>query len=239
VPTDLEHDLRAYTADVRDALGDACLSLVLYGSAAGGDWVAGRSDVNTAIVVLRVDRAVLDALVPVVGRWRAKGFALPLVVDPSYLERARDSFPIELYDIQRQHRVLAGADSFATLAVDPSALRRECEQEARGKLLRLRALYLEHAGRPPELERLLTESLKSFLAVLRHVLHLRHTAVGPGYAAVLDAGEAALGPLPAMREVLALRAGGAPADGERLRELFASYLGDVERIVAAVDALGA
>jgi hypothetical protein len=230
--------LATYAAEVRAALGETCLSVVLYGSAAGEDWVAGRSDVNTAVVVGRVTLAVLDALAPVVARWRPAGFALPLVVDPEYLARARDVFPMELDDIRRQHRVLAGTDPFGALEVDSAALRRECEGEARGKLLRLRALYLEHAGTPPDLTRLMTDSLKSFLALLRHVLRLRRVEVPPAYAAVLAAGEAAFGPFPAMRRVLGLR-GGAPAPGgEPLHALFAAYLADVERLVAAVDDLG-
>lgn len=233
----LESDLTAYTDDVRSAVGADLVGLVLYGSAAGGDWVAGRSDVNTAVVVRRVTIATLDALVPVVARWRPRAFALPLVVDPEQLDRSRDVFPMEIDDIRRQHRLLAGSDPFDGLATESSALRRECEQEARGKLLRLRAMYLEHAGAPPELGRLLVESCKSFVILLRHVLRLHGIDAPQAYAAVVDAGESAFGPLPAVRRVVAERTRSAP--GEPLHKLFAAYLADVERIVAAVDSLGA
>jgi hypothetical protein len=233
----LDGDLAAYTDDVRRALGAELIGLVLYGSAAGDDWVAGRSDVNTAVVVRRVTVATLDALVPIVARWRPRGFALPLVVDPAQLDRSCDVFPMEIDDIRRQHRVLAGSDPFATLETEWAALRHECEQEARGKLLRLRALYLEHAAAPAELARLLLESSKSFVILLRHILRLRGDAVPHAYAAVVDAGEKAFGPLPVVRRLVAERT--RPGSGDPLHELFATYLTDVERIVAAVDSLGA
>ena len=217
-----ERRLSAFAREVEEALGRQLVCLVLHGSAAGEEWVAGRSDLNTAIVVPRVTAEVLEALVPVVGRWRRHGFAVPVVLDDAYLTGARDTFPM---------------DVFATLALDPAALRRECEQEARGKLLRLRALFLEAAASPRALEQLMLDSLKSFLVVLRHLLGLRGGDAPFAYADVLAAGEALLGTLPTMRRLLERRAGLGRLDRRALHGAFAAYLGEIERIVAAVDAL--
>ncbi len=232
-----EKEIAAFTEEMRAALGDELACLVLHGSAAADEWVAGRSDINTAVVVPRVTYAVLERLAPLVVRWRERGFALPVVMDYEYLRRARDTFPMELDDISRQHRLLAGADLFANLTLDRDALRRECEREARGKLLRLRALFLE-VGRTPAVERLMVESVKSFIVVLRHLLRLRSADGGHGYAAVLAAGEALMGPLPTMRKVVAHRAGDQTLPPATLRAEFGAYLAEVERIVEAVDALG-
>ncbi|HLK10906.1 MAG TPA: hypothetical protein VKW76_05960 [Candidatus Binatia bacterium] len=230
-----EATLAGYARDVRAALGDGLVGLVLYGSAVGEEWVAGRSDLNTAIVVPRITMEVLEALAPVVARWRRRGLAVPLIVDRDWLERARDVFPMELDDIHRRHRVLAGTDPFAALAADPAALRRECEHEARGKLLRLRALFLDAAGRPKALEPLMLGSLKTFLVLLRHLLRLAGREPEHGYAQVLADGEAVVGPLPVMRRLLAHRAGVERLRPAALRAEFGRYLDEVERIVAALD----
>jgi hypothetical protein len=231
-----EQHVASFTADVQAALGPRLEALVLYGTAAGDEWIEGHSDLNTAVVVPRADASVLDALAPVVIRWRPHRFALPLVLETEFLERARDAFPIELDDIRRQHRVLAGRDVFAGITVDPAVLRRACEKEGRGKLLRLRALFLDAAAAPAGVEGPLLASVKSFLVLLRHLLALRGTHPGPRYADALKAGEALLGPLPAMRRLLAARAGGG-ANGHRRRADFAAYLEEAGRIVAALDAL--
>jgi hypothetical protein len=235
----VEAELTAFADDVRTALGDALVSLVVHGSAAGTDWVPERSDINTALVVPCVDLAVLERLAPPVARWRERHFALPVVMDEEYLARARDTFPMELDDIRRQHRLLAGTDVFAGLELDPAALRRECEYEARGKLLRLRALFLETARQPEAIEHLMVESFKSFVVVLRHLVRLRGIECGYAYADAVAAGEQALGPLPALRRLLAHRTGEGVLDPATLRAGFGAYLADVERIVAAVDALSA
>jgi len=227
-----EAELRSFAEQVSGALGPALVGVVLYGSAAGEDWIAGSSDLNTAIVVEHLNVAALDTLAPLVARWRRKGLALPLVVDREYLERARDTFPMEIEDIRRQHRVIAGADPFTGLEPDEATLRRECEQEAYGKLLRLRALYLEHADSSKALEQLMLDSLKSFLVLLRHLLRLRGAPAPNGYGGVLAGGEMLLGPLPAMALLLSHRRGARITRGAR--ELAREYVAEAERIVAAV-----
>lgn len=227
-----QRDLAVFADEVRAALGDDCVGVVLYGSAAGADWIPGRSDVNTVIVLRRASVAALNRLAPLIARWRRKGFALPVLLDRDQVEHARLLFPMELNDIKRQHRVLAGEDPFAAIATDEAALRRECAQEAFGKLLRLRAFYLEHANDTARLADMMTESSKSFIIVIRHLLWLRGGAPQT-YDAALAAGEEAVGPLPAMRQVAAHRQA-ASRDGRRLRELAGAYVEEVERVVAAV-----
>jgi len=233
----LERDLAGFVRAVEHALGEALVGATLYGSAAGDDWVRGRSDVNTMLVVRAVTTGVLDALAACLPAWRRRGFALPLVVDEEFLERARDAFPMELDDARRRHRTLTGRDVLAGLVVDRAPLRRQCEHEARGKLLRLRALYLDAAARPGDLERLLVQSVKSFLVILRHVIHLRGDDAPFAYGEVLAAGEHLLGPLPAFRRVLDHRTGAGRMTRHDVRTEFGRYLADAERVVAAVDAL--
>lgn len=230
-----EQDVAAYAKDVQGALGPECVAVILYGSAAGTDWVPDRSDLNTVIVLRQASLAALDKLAPVIATWRRRGFALPVVLDYEQVEHARQLFPMELDDITRQHRLLAGADPFAGMGSDDAALRRECAQEAFGKLLRLRAFYLEHHAEPEALGRMMAESVKSFLIVVRHLLRMRGEAVPHEYEPALVAAEAVVGPLPAMREVLAHRQAGR-ADAKRLRALAGDYVAEAERVAAAVTA---
>jgi len=235
----LERDLAGFVQDLERALGDALVGVSVYGSAATDEWVRAQSDVNTLIVVSGVTSGVLDALAARLPAWRRRGFALPLVVDEEFLERARDAFPMELDDARRAHRTLVGPDLLVGVQIDRAQLRRQCENEARAKLLRLRALYLDAAARPAALEQLLVQSLTTFLVILRHVLHLRGDDAPYAYAHVLADGERVLGPLPAFRRVLEHRQGRSRLAPRELRAEFSRYLADAERVVAAVDALHA
>jgi hypothetical protein len=235
----LERDLAGFVSDVERALGDDLLAVHLYGSAATDEWVRGRSDVNTVIVVRAVTSRVLDGLAACLGRWRRRSFALPLIVEEEFFDRAADAFPMELDDARRVHRTLRGPDQLAGVQIDRAQLRRQCEQEARGKLARLRARYLDAAARPADIEDLLVRSLTSFLVILRHLLHLRGDDTPFAYDDVLAAGEHAFGPLPAFRRTLERRRKTGRLSRGEVREEFARYLGDAERVVAAVDTLRA
>jgi predicted nucleotidyltransferase len=235
----LERDLAGYVTALERALGDALVGINLYGSAATDDWVRGASDVNTIVVVRAVTSQVLDTLAACLPAWRRKGFALPLIVEEDFFERAADAFPMELDDARRVHRTLRGPDLLTAVRIDRAQLRRQCEQEARGKLARLRARYLDAAARPADVEELLTRSLTSFLVILRHLLHLRGDDTAFAYTDVLAAGEHVLGPLPAFRRILERRRTPGRRSRGEIRDEFARYLGDAERVVAAVDTLRA
>src|SRR5262249_61871469 len=167
-----------YSQEVQTALGGEIVCLAVYGSAAGDDYVDPHSDVNLTIVVREVTGELLEALAPIVMRWERRHFAIPLVIERAFLDRARDVFPMELDDIQRQHRLLAGTDVLSDLAIDREALRRQCEKEARGKLLRLRALYLGTGGAAPAPQRALLGARTSNPTLLLH-LPRRHGSQPP------------------------------------------------------------
>ena len=79
-PTHARLDTRARAATGRicrrgdaAALGDAARAWCSTAAPPASTGSPGRSDINTAIVVRRVAVAALDALAPVVARWRSQG----------------------------------------------------------------------------------------------------------------------------------------------------------------------
>lgn len=210
--------------------GDALRSLVLYGSAAGPEFRPDRSDVNLAAVLAPLAFTHLQNIARWARSWRAQRVAAPLVLSTTELDRSRDVFPLELLDIQARHRTLAGADLFADLVVEPAAVRAECEREAKGKLLRLRALYVELAGSPTDLDALMRDSRKTFLHVARGLLHLRGEPWNSDGAAVIAAFERSYDcSLP-----LLAQPGATPAGGD-VEERFGTYLREVETLAEIAD----
>ena len=160
-----------------EALPAALRCVVLYGSAAAGDFLPGTSNFNLLIAVEPLTVAELDALAPSIADWIRAGNPHPIVFTPTQLIASRDAFPIELLDIRQSRRVLWGADLLAELRVKPGDLRLQVERELTGKLLKLRARYLLVAGHEDAVGRLMLQSLSTFLVLFRAALRIYENEV--------------------------------------------------------------
>jgi predicted nucleotidyltransferase len=220
---------------LRAALGQKVVAIALYGSAASGDWVAGSSDINFVAVVEALGYEQLRAVRGLVGAWEKRGVATPLLLERRFLASAVDVFPMELFDMREGHRLLFGEDVFSNLAIRDDHLRFQCEQEARGKLLRLRELYLEIGSDRRRLRKLLLDSLTTFLTIMRH---LTRSDGGPAPRPYADVLSAFCGlhrcELPATSRLLQLKLSNGGWQGDE-EELFREYLGEMERLVAIID----
>jgi len=220
---------------VRLLFGKDLVSLALYGSAAGEDFVPGKSDLNFAIVLEHVTFPHLKALHQHLPKWHKARVATPLLLDRQFLDRARDVFPMEFHDIKEQHRVLYGEEVFATLAIDGRHLRYQAEHEARGKLLRLRTLYAEVGAQRKRLEALMLDSAKTFVIIMRNFVRLRRGESHTRYLQVIDEFEQhCRQTFPAIRHLVQVKLGMQRwADG--IEDTFRAYLDEVERLIDLIE----
>lgn len=209
------------------------VSAILYGSAARGDWVAGRSDVNLMLVVDDATPEGLRRYAPAVAAWHQAGFTPPLLIGREEWSRAADVFPVEIIDMRAAHRLLLGPDPLAGLTVKPEDLRQALETAYRGKLLRLRQAYVRFADEPIILGGFTAASISELLVLFRATAVLLGRQAGSGPEDTI----ASLEDLPgidgqALRDVLPHR-----GDGQWgcPRETFVRYLESVRTIAELVD----
>ena len=160
-----------FLTEADKALGQG-YSAVLYGSAARGDFVPGRSNINVMLVMDQLTPSTLRSLSRAFSGWRKGTTEPPLMLSRAEWTRATDAFPIEITDMRTSYRVLRGADPFEGIRVDPTDLRKALEREFRGKLLRLRQGYTIYAPDPAALGKLGLQSAATILVLLRGVLTL-------------------------------------------------------------------
>src|SRR5438094_10663229 len=102
---------KAISADVfatqlQAALGGRLVALLLYGSAARGTHVPGRSDVNTLLICDAVDDALFARLDAAVREWGRAGHPAPLILTEREWQTSADAFAIEYEDMREAHRLL-------------------------------------------------------------------------------------------------------------------------------------
>ncbi len=232
----VERLLKAYGTDLR--------SVLLYGSAATGDFHQRHSDLNVLCVLNDLNVDNLEKAEQIANWWRSLGNPAPLLMGEGELERASDAFAIEFLDMREQHRVLHGNDPVAGVTVDPAFHRVQVEHELRAKLLALRQRYLGIYRNKGAVLRLMVDSLPSFAALFRHALIL---AAGNGAAspavpvkkrAVLEtaAGRFGFDASPFLA-ILDLREGKTKLRQVEARSTFQGYYAGVIRVCQQVDLL--
>lgn len=220
-----------------EAIYDAELvSVVLYGSAARGEYRPGASDLNLLVLLREVTPAALRRGSEAARGWVAEGNPPPLLMSLDEWRASADVFAIEMADIQDAHVLLAGADPFAGIRIDPADLRLQCERELKGKKLQLRERYLLFAGSPDELGELLARSFSTFLVLFRTVLRLTgdDPAADPETVVRKVAERAGFAPAPLLEIHRARRGGGKlrPAADD---PVVAGYVDAVARVTDFVD----
>jgi predicted nucleotidyltransferase len=167
-----ERDLERFGERLETALGANLVAAVLYGSAARGTYVKGRSDLNVLVVVRDASAAALGPVAAIVADWTKAGEPPPLIFSEAEWRASADVFPIEIEDMREAHRLVRGHDVFDCLATTRADLRTELEREVRGKLLRLRTEYAAAAPSGKALGRLLLASASTFLTLFRATLRV-------------------------------------------------------------------
>ncbi|MDH4100475.1 MAG: hypothetical protein OEV28_07860 [Nitrospirota bacterium] len=168
----LQNSLSQYTAQVREAFGDALVSLIIYGSAAGDAYLPDQSDVNIMLVLTDSGVNRLRQYAPIYKQWRGRRFSAPLLVTQEYLRTSADVFPMEFLDIKERHRLLFGEDIMSGLQIGRSNLRYQCEEQVKGQLVRLRGALIETQLQKEPSEKVLAMALSSLMPTFRAILRL-------------------------------------------------------------------
>lgn len=231
-----EQDLTALVAKLKAAAGSNLLSVVLYGSAAAGEFHEGHSDLNVLGVMQRLGSKDLAGLHDASAWWVKKGNPAPLFVTADELQHSADIFAIELFDMKAAHRVLHGESLIARLDVPMEFHRRQVERELRNNTLRLRQHYLRHAADSRKTLELMTTSISTFTALFRHaLLALGQQAPAAKHEAVERlASELGFDPAP-FDTVLAIREGKLRARDVDVQATFEAYLDRVCIVTEEVD----
>lgn len=225
-------------AQLVKAHGEALVGVVLYGSAASDELVAGHSDQNVLVIVESISAATLRALGQTARAWHEAGNPPPLELTRREWLGSVDVFPMEYADILERHRVLAGTLPLEGITVDPAHLRLQVEQEALGKLLRLRRAAMtagDDAGRQRDL---LRASLSAMLVIFRSVLRLHGERPARDAAEVIAHVGTTCGiDVQPFAQAHRLVHGGVIADRE-VPDVLARYLQGAEALVSYLDRYG-
>jgi hypothetical protein len=160
-------------------------SIHIVGSALTRDFDPKNSDINSVIVLAKMDLEFLEFLAPLGKKYGRKRIAAPLIMTPAYIDNSLDVFPIEFFNIQHLHFTVFGEDVFQALDIKKPDLRRQCEQELKVKLIGLRQGYISAAGDQKLLARSFAESFSGYMPLFKAIIVLLGQEPPPNNADIL------------------------------------------------------
>jgi len=230
----------AFLDDLKTAHGKNLASVILYGSAAAGDFIPQASDYNLLIALQKITPKDLRNSHAVMREWTRLGYHVPVYFTVEELQTAADVFPIEFHNMERARKVLYGTDVLANLDVSDEYLRHQTEYELRSKLIRLRRTYIPASASVPGLLELMSESLSSFAALFRAVLLLKgiEPPVIKHKIVALTAQELGIDGKP-FEKIFNIRENNFAESLTEIsaNQLFGEYMEQIEAVIAAVDKL--
>lgn len=237
----MKHHFADFIDDLRATHRDNLVSVVLYGSAAAGDFVPRQSDYNILVALKKIGPADLRNAQACIREWTRLGHPVPAYFTVSELQNAADVFPIEFHQMSAARKVLFGPDVLADLNISDKFLRLQAEYELRSKLIQLRRQYIPASVSVDGLKRLMAESLSSFVALFRAVLiihGLQPPATKPEITA-LTVKHLGIDGKP-FEKIFEIREnkGKDKIDETEANRLFGDYMEQIEKVIDAVDAAG-
>ncbi|MGH7616078.1 MAG: nucleotidyltransferase domain-containing protein [Gemmatimonadaceae bacterium] len=228
--------LEELVSQLRAAYGSALNAVVLYGSAAAGEHIAKRSDYNVLVIVDAIDATKLAAASAVSRGWAESGNPAPLTLTTPEWRGSADIFPMEYADILDRHRVLFGNPPFDGIRVDLKDLRLQLEQEAMGKLIKLRQGVLAAGNEGKRHIELLAASVSAIMVIFRAFLRLHHEVPSKDNTAVAEAvaRKAGFDAGPFVSVVRHVR-GEAKLDDAQASAVLDGYLRGMEKLVGYID----
>ena len=185
VGAEVEQQLGKLIGELEHVYHRQLLAVFLYGSAARGDFIPGRSDLNLLIVLQSGRLDNLEGAARLFHRWRKLRIA-PLLLTAGEIGLAGHVFPLELSEIKESGRLLYGSNPLDALQIGPEDLRAQCRREVYGGIIRLRQEYIDLGDRRHALGEILAGAMTPLLPVFRALLRLEGSAVPPTDAAVVE-----------------------------------------------------
>jgi len=158
----MENILQDWVKELKQELGNNLVSVILYGSAARGEYVPARSDLNLMLVFKKLDLEHISKVGRLMRRKVRKQLPQLVFWTQEELEHAWDVFPLEFEDIKENHQCLVGKDPFGKRKVDKKRMRYQIEFELRSKLLAMRDTWLNSNRDRYALEMFLVKAGNSF-----------------------------------------------------------------------------
>ena len=224
-----------FLENIKKSFGENLRSVILYGPAVRGEETK-HPYINFMVIVDDNTPSELARCASSVKKWRKELITTPLFLDPGYIQKSLDTFPLEFLDMSSSYHVIHGDDVLEDLDFKMVDVRNQCERELKGKLLHLRAEYLNLRSNKKGLMDLAGRSLITFRFVFAGALFLKDIEIPKDTGTLLsDITEAYELDASLFKKLRTMAKGEIKVDETEADELFDLYVEELDKLSHAID----
>lgn len=237
IPEHLQKTVGMFRDDITEQFGDQLKSVVLYGPSVRGE-IAKEPYINFLVIVDDNTPSELAKCAPLMKKWQKDLIATPLFLATDYIARSLDTFPLEFMAMQHSCATVTGDNPLEELSFSRADVRNQCERELKGKLIHLRAEYLNLRGDRKGLTGLVQRSLAAFRLVFIGALYLKEADIPESTADMTDAVVDAFELDSAMfKKLFAVAGGEIKLTDEEADDLFDTYVEELIKLSKLIDTM--
>jgi len=238
LPAEVQSIFIPFLSRLIKAIEEDILSVFIYGSASGENFIPKVSDINSAIVLRTAGLELLEKILKITMTIHNKRIIAPLVLTKQHISSSLDVFPIEFLEMKDNYVVLFGEDPLESIVVETHHARLFCEQQLKGKLIRIRQGYLESRDKKSVIEILLKDSLNTLIPVFRTILRLKSIKPPVDKGEVLNVmGKTFDVKTDAMALIWKDKKNDETISGRDVKDVFGRYIQELEDLASKVDQL--
>lgn len=236
LPKKYNYLLEDFKNNLERRYANGLVSVILYGSAASGEFVNKHSNINLLVVLNDTSLGNLSKSIDLLNSNKFR-LLTPIFFTEDYIGNSTDTFPIEFLDMKENYSVLFGKDVLRDIQIDVRNLRFQCEQELKSKIIQIKNFYLKHNNKA-DLKILLFKSFTSVLHILRNLVRLK--GKDPLYLKMESlsqlAGEFSIDQN-CFEKILNAKNKNTNISYKETKELFFNFVDELEKIITAIDKL--
>lgn len=223
-----------FAKGLKSIYGEKLVSIMLYGSAASGEYSGANSNVNLAIVLNDAALANVARASSLVNMHKFRSIK-PVFFTEKHIACSSDVFPLEFLDMKENNIVLYGKDVLSGVLVDVKNLRFQCEQELKSKLINIKTAYLSYRT-ASDRKKLLLKFFTSSLHILRNILRLKGRVCSHSREEIIKDISVIFGlDLSVCKKILDMKTGKLQMRPREVENLFFDFTAGLEKIADAVD----
>lgn len=170
---DIAKKIELYCLEMMEIHQNELISIYAYGDTLEKKTLSSKARLSLLFIFENITMEILNKSLKTVKKGINNNIVTPLFMTKNNIKTSTDVFPLEFLEIKNNNVLLYGPEIMETLEIKTDNIRLQCEQEIKGKIIRLRQTYLEKGDQDKITEAIILDSFGALIPAFKGIVGLK------------------------------------------------------------------